>query len=74
MKSMSLNCKVLIQVSPGFVRLVPSVLSMVGEPGSPRSVLVSLADLSCGFALAVMSSGAAEQMWNIGQGRGQKAF
>lgn len=74
MKSMSLNCKVLIQVSPGFVRLVPSVLSMVGKSGSPRSVLVSLADLSCGFALAVMSSGAAEQMWNIGQGRGQMAF
>lgn len=74
MKSTSLNCKILIQVSPSFVRLVPSVLSMVGEPGSPRSVLVSLADLSCGFALAVTSSGAAEQMWNVGQGRGQKAF
>lgn len=54
MKSMSLNCRVLVKVSPGFVSLVPSVYSMVGQAGSPRIVLASLADLSCGFALFVM--------------------
>lgn len=46
----------------------------MGQSGSPRIVLASFADLSCGFALAVMPSEAAEEMWNVGWGREQQEF
>lgn len=55
-------------VCPSFVRLVLSVQSVLGQAGSPRTVLASLADLCCGFALAGMPREGADVECGKGEG------